>query len=136
MKYKTTESKPMSWYNDFTFTVEGRYISPFEIEKVIVNYPAVIILWRDKTKTVVKCQENDNWDIEKAIAMCFVKKALGNEGNYYNHIRDALKKCEGEEAYGKSDDTLGSLINDVLHKAIKNLKLKPNYSEFQEEENK
>ena len=30
-----------------------------DIEKVIYNNPATIILWTDGTKTVVKCQEND-----------------------------------------------------------------------------
>lgn len=63
-----------------------------EIKKVIFNPPATIIFWRDKTKTVVKCEENDVFDPEKGIALCIAKKALGNKGNYYNDIKKWLPK--------------------------------------------
>ena len=63
-----------------------------KIENVIFNPPATIIFWKDKTKTVVKCGENDVFDPEKGIALCIAKKALGNKGNYYNHIRKWLPK--------------------------------------------
>lgn len=56
----------------------------FTIDKVIFNNPATIILWKDGTKTVVKCSENDGYDPEKGLAMAICKKALGNQGNYYN----------------------------------------------------
>lgn len=61
------------------------------IEKVIFNPPATIILWADGTKTVVKCQsdglsEIEPFDPEKGLAMAFMKKMLGNKGNYYNTI--------------------------------------------------
>ena len=60
------------------------------ISKVIHNKPATIILWTDGTKTVVKCGDNDVYDPEKGIAMCIVKKVLGNKGNYYNTIKKWL----------------------------------------------
>lgn len=58
-----------------------------DIEKVIFNYPATIILWEDKTKTIVKCQENESFDFEKGIALCIAKKALGNKSSYYDIFR-------------------------------------------------
>lgn len=54
----------------------------FDIKKVIYNNPATIVLWEDGTKTIVKCQDNDTYDPEKGLAMCFAKKALGNKGHY------------------------------------------------------
>ena len=57
-----------------------------EIEKVIFNDPATIVLWADGTKTVVKAVD-EGFDPEKGLAMAISKKALGNEGNYYNTIR-------------------------------------------------
>lgn len=39
------------------------------IKKVIFNDPATIILWKDGTKTVVKCQEGDTYDKEK-VSIC------------------------------------------------------------------
>lgn len=65
-------------------TVNTKKPIDFTIEKVIFNNPATIILWKDGTKTVVKCSENEVFDTEKGIAMAIAKKALGNQGNYYN----------------------------------------------------
>ena len=35
----------------------------------------------------MKCQENDFYDPEKGLTMAIAKKALGNQGNYYNEIK-------------------------------------------------
>lgn len=56
------------------------------IEKVIFNDPATIIIWKDGTKTVVKAH-NDAYDPEKGFAMAVTKKALGNEGNYFETVK-------------------------------------------------
>ena len=63
--------------------------------KVIFNPPATIVYWTDKTRTVVKCGENDVFDREKGLALCYMKKALGNTSRRLN---DALKAAdEGKE---------------------------------------
>lgn len=58
----------------------------YEYKKIIFNDPATIILWEDGTKTVVKCGENDTYDPEKGIALCFMKKILGNKSGPLNKI--------------------------------------------------
>lgn len=63
----------------------------FRIKRVIFNEPATIVLWKDGTKTVVKCHEGDTFDKEKGLAMCFAKKALNNKYGYYNVF---LKHCK------------------------------------------
>lgn len=62
------------------------------IKNVKFNNPATIVFWKDGTKTVVKCGDGDIFDPEKGLAMAIAKKALGNQGNYYNEIR---KRTEG-----------------------------------------
>lgn len=74
-----------------------RYTNPFSVKDVIFNDPAVIVLWNDGTKTVVKCSENDIFDPEKGLAMAISKKALGDQGNYYNTFRKYLSVYEEEE---------------------------------------
>jgi hypothetical protein len=69
---------------------------PFAIKQVIFNDPATIVLWADGTKTVVKCQNNDEYDPEKGLAMCIAKKALGNKGNYYNSFIKWLEEYKDE----------------------------------------
>ena len=53
-----------------------------EIENVIFNNPATIVYWADGTKTVVKCQPEDEYCKETGLAMCILKYACGNKGNY------------------------------------------------------
>lgn len=52
--------------------------STFEIKDIKVNGPATIVFWADGTKTVVKRFPTETQDVEKAVAMCFMKKALGS----------------------------------------------------------
>ena len=68
-----------------------------EIKDVIFNEPATIILWADGTKTVVKCQEGEDYDPEKGMAMAISKKALGNKGNYCEVFKKWLPEVEEEE---------------------------------------
>lgn len=66
-----------------------RYGEPIRltIKKVIFNNPATIILWSDKTKTVVKADDRECFDPEKGMAMAICKKVMGNKGNYYNEFK-------------------------------------------------
>lgn len=54
------------------------------ITNVIFNNPATIVFWSDGTKTVVKCDERDEFDPEKGLAMAICKKYFG--GGFYNDI--------------------------------------------------
>lgn len=69
------------------------------MRKAIFNEPATIVIWDDGTKTVVKCGHRDVYDPEKGIALCFMKKVLGNTGRYYETIKKALAEYEKENNY-------------------------------------
>ena len=66
--------------------------SPFVVRSVLSNRKknAFSVVWMDGTTTVVHCQAGDEWDDEKALAMCFTKKALGNKGNFNDKFNNAL----------------------------------------------
>lgn len=84
---------------DFDYRVfyeRKRPIGPLEIEKVIYNDPATIVIWKNGDKTVVKCQPGDIYDPEKGLALCIMKRALGNKGNYNNTFRKWLPE-KGEQ---------------------------------------
>ena len=77
------------------FVVEQEKKSnPFGIQCVQSNHEKGVftVKWTDGTVTMVSCQPGDDWDDEKALAMCFMKKALGNKGSFNDVMRDALKK--------------------------------------------
>ena len=70
-----------------------------QMRKVIFNAPATIVIWDDDTKTVVKCGDRDVYDPEKGLALCFMKKMLGNTGRYYETVKKALAEYEKENNY-------------------------------------
>lgn len=55
------------------------------IKNVIFNDPYTIILWKDGTKTIVKCQEGDTYDKEKGFAIAIIKR-LFDDTSYFNTI--------------------------------------------------
>jgi hypothetical protein len=64
------------------------------IKDVIFNDPATIVLWKDGTKTVVKCQKEtgDTYNPELGLAMCIIKKCCGNKGNFNDVFNKWLPK--------------------------------------------
>ena len=60
-----------------------------KIKTVFINSKLGVttVLWADGTKTCVKCQEGDTYDIEKGIAMCFMKKAYDNRGCFNEFLK-------------------------------------------------
>ena len=62
-------------------------ISEMHIREVIWNNPATIIIWSDGTKTVVKCQQGDEYDPERGFLLCVAKKMFGNRGGYNDIMR-------------------------------------------------
>lgn len=69
------------------------------VDRVIYNDPATIIIWKDGSKTVVKCMEGEDFDPEKGFAMCYLKKVLGSEygATMRKYVKPELKKREVPE---------------------------------------
>lgn len=87
-----------------------------KIEKVIFNDPATIVYWKDGSKTIVKC-ENEKFDPEKGLSMAISKKALGNQGNYYETFKKWLPKEKESDEKLKEEakpDVCAGYDNEVL----------------------
>lgn len=87
-----------------TYGSHGQYKPKLvpEIKRVIFNNPATIVLWSDNTKTVVKA-DGEIFDQEKGLAMAIAKKALGNEGNYFEVFKKWVNYYEAEPEYLDGD---------------------------------
>ena len=81
-----------------------------DIKDVIFNNPATIVLWSDGTKSVVKCQERDEYSREVGLALCIAKKALGNKGNFNNVFR---KWIRNEDVRSNSESDYFSLMQQL-----------------------
>lgn len=59
-------------------------------KKIFVNFEkeTVCVVWNDGTRTVMKPQFDDEFDMEKGIAMCFMKKVYQNRGCFNDVFRD------------------------------------------------
>lgn len=89
------------------YGIPNRSSSVFsEIKDIIINEPATIILWKDETKTVVKCQPGDIFDPEKGIAMAILKKIYGNGGFYKDIFEPAIMKYELKKSLEKSKNNV------------------------------
>lgn len=62
-------------------------------EKIIHNGPVTIVFWPDKTKTVVKCSENDIYDPFDAFTAALAKKIYGTTSS----VKTMLKKVTIEQ---------------------------------------
>ena len=124
-------SMPAKFNNAFDLTFDD--YSPFygseramedKIKDVIFNDPATIVLWKDGTKTVVKCGPDDEYDPEKGLALCMLKKQCGNKGNYNNLFRKYLPKKE-KPFFVRADGFIDVSVD--LHKDI-NIPENPDFS--------
>ena len=98
------------------------------IEKVIFNDPATIVMWSDGTKTVVKA-EGEAFDKEKGLAMAISKKALGNQGNYY----EEFKKWIPEENKRPKKIHVGIISTQKVEETIAKIFDKPEPSDDDQE---
>ena len=87
-----------------------------EIKNVKFNSPATIVFWADGTKTVVKCQDGDDYSKEVGLAMCIVKKVFGNTSKY----NDIFKKwCPSYESETDADDYLSEAYEQFKNHILK-----------------
>lgn len=98
----------------------------FEVKDILVNGPATIVFWGDDTKTVVKCGPEDMHDVEKAVAMCFMKKALGSRS-----MKKIFDLAEDRAAEYESQFTrlslkeMGYCLHDALSTILNQKPAKP-----------
>ena len=92
-----------------------------EIKNVKFNGPATIVFWADGTKTVVKCQNGDNYSEEVGLAMCIVKKVFGNTSKYNDIFKKWCPRYDAEtddeyfsEAYKQFRNYVLKTFNEII----------------------
>jgi hypothetical protein len=60
-----------------------------QVEKIIFNPPCTIVLWSDKTKTVVRCTKDNQFDEDAGFATAFIKRFYGSRRAYQKLIAKA-----------------------------------------------
>lgn len=76
-------------------TPNGIVTDPRElVDKIISNPPATIVFWKNGDKTVVRCSKDDAYDVEKGVAVAFLKYMFGNTGRF-NEMFHEFKEGTG-----------------------------------------
>lgn len=72
--------------------IEGPPRPRKEYKEIVVNKEkeTVCVVWRDGTSTVMK-PHNEEFDAEKGIALCFMKKKYDNRGCFNEAFRDVTE---------------------------------------------
>ena len=128
---KPTAGDVLKSYNEFCRTRTKIVNRSVKIKNVIFNPPATIVFWTDNSKTVVKAQEGDIFDPEKGLAMAISKRALGNQGNYFNEISKWTEKYDNvtgpdyyntfmEKFIAPNHRTLSDLLNSFYKTKLTN----------------
>ena len=72
-------------------------ITALSVKKVIFSKPVTTVIWSDDSKTQVRRQKGDKWDMEKALAMAICKRALGNTPYFNNYFKKWLAEAKVED---------------------------------------
>lgn len=96
-KYMYMNCEEALKYYDKIQKEKNKAIYDSMIQQVIFNPPATIVFWRDGSKTVVKCGENDIFDPEKGLAMAISKRAFGDNRDYYEVFAKWVGKYEYQQ---------------------------------------
>lgn len=79
------------------FLTDEQVLGKLKARRVVFNPPATVVIWEDGTKTVVKCDKDDKYNVMTGIALCYMKKALGNTSRELNKALNNAKSYIKEE---------------------------------------
>lgn len=79
--------------SSLTCSIE-RYSVP-KVEKIIFSKGHTIVIWNDKTKTIVNCSK-EKFDAEKGLAMAFMRKMMSRT-EFCKLLKKADNQMEGKE---------------------------------------
>jgi len=87
----------------------------FKIKDVIFNDPATIVFWEDGGKTVVQCQNGEEFDPEKGLAMAISKKVYGNNHDYYEVFKKWIGKYKKKKFQTALDEAKKVVPDEITY---------------------
>lgn len=79
---------------DYTGEPYNKYIP----EKIIRNKRTTIVIWKDKTKTIVRCEEDKCYDEYEAFTAALAKKIFQNNSKLKKVIKEKFVCQESDDA--------------------------------------
>ena len=67
-----------------------------QVKTVVFNEPFTKVIWKDGSVTKVSSGK-EKYDKEYGVALCILKKMLGNTSNYYDLVKDMIKLADKQK---------------------------------------
>ena len=93
-EYQSYEPQKSVWdkYREMAIKQEQeRRLKKILPRKWVINGPATILFWQDGTKTIVKCNKDDEFDAQKGYLMAFFEKTTGMSKHQIAKLMDEIK---------------------------------------------
>ena len=114
------------WYADYR---TDKKLTSYEPKQIIFQpeLKTTVVIWKDDSKTIVKCSEEEDFVPEIGFAMALVKKIFPNRSKFLRMIDSAYvqpvrnKKTSNKSVHVVADDSasakeLGDAILDCIRK--------------------
>lgn len=108
---------------DSKFTAKIHRQFQFAPKEIIYHDAATIVYWTDGTKTVVKCNENDEYSEYAGFVAAVAKKMYGG-ANAINRLIDSKKVIHGNGLGQpfRSEKTFEEVLSEAAKKVTENIK--------------
>jgi len=86
------------------------------IEKVVFNDPYTIILWKDKSKTIVKVLDGDEFVPETGVAVAICKKLFGSRADFKRFVQKYTpveKEFQGSETLSMAVEAFSKFVRSL-----------------------
>ena len=104
---------------DYNRISRGDNTMKYSVKEIIYNDAATIVYWTDGTKTVVKCNENDEYSEYFGFIAAVAKKMYGGTGPINQIIKS--KKVVHSNKLGQKE-TFGETLDETTKKVIENIR--------------
>ena len=89
-EYQSYEPQKSVW-DKYLKQEQERRLKKILPRKWVINGPATILFWQDGTKTIVKCNKEDEFDAQKGYLMAFFEKTTGMSKHQIAKLMDEIK---------------------------------------------
>jgi hypothetical protein len=81
--------------SSYTWEIKNKYVEDYVPKQVIFNDRTTIVIWKDNSKTVVRCADGEKFSEEIGLAEAIVKKLYGgNRSKFLRLVEGAYRQPE------------------------------------------
>lgn len=99
----------------------------YAVDRIVINPPALVVFWKDKTKTIVKCSEGETFNPYYGFCAALAKKVYGCNSRVNKIVKDAAleyDKMQAKKAKAVTATKKENKVETQKDKPVKKLQTK------------